>query len=53
MGVPKGKTSKSNKRQRRGEDKLRIPDCLLVLNATASSGLIKPVLNVVTIKGKR
>ena len=29
------------------------PDCLLVLNATASSGLIKPVLNVVTIKGKR
>ena len=25
MGVPKGKTSKSNKRQRRGEDKLNMP----------------------------
>ena len=25
MGVPKGKMSKSNKRQRRGEDKLKMP----------------------------
>ena len=25
MGVPKGKMSKSNKRQRRGEDKLAMP----------------------------